>query len=247
MDDVHDLVDYYDNFFPLTLTKKKFFKSILSVCKEEGGCNVLAMHSNVGTLERYLAEAGCSVTGVEYIKPFINAAMKENIKEKDYYNSPSYINIPITSIAKVFPPASFNLIYSLSSRLSYLNDKGKFFSALSDCRFLLKKGGLLVLQLYNYERLINKHQLVLKRRNCIRASLETVLRHNDSTYTITQRIKKHDKKILPLLTARPVFPISPADLITMARTIGFSDYCFYSNFELKSFSEKDEDFICVMA
>ena len=139
-----DIVDIYDQIFPLNQAFLRFLHSYLP---DDGG-RVLDLGCGPGDVVDLLTKSGYRSVGIDNSEGMIAAAKRKH--------HGTFYPYGFDDINRLEGP--FDLIYCVGNSLSYLpNDQLDFF--MKDVASLLDEGGIFLSQVVNWDRFLNKGQI----------------------------------------------------------------------------------------
>ncbi len=219
-----DIADYYDVIFPFNKGHVDFVKS----CIEEPYRSKIILDIGCGTgdLAVALGEIDFHVTGIDYDTEMLRKAEQ---KRKD---SVDFKHMDMREIGKAFPPASFDAILCFGNTLVHLNSISEVDAFCRQVRTVVKNGGKFLLQILNYDHILDHHidRLPLIENDIVR--FERAYEYDDSRRVI------HFKTRLTLKEAGRVieneillYPLRKQELDDALRGAGFTDISYYADFD----------------
>lgn len=237
---IKNLVEYYDELFPTSETRKKFFSDFSEVFNTP--VHFLSIDCGTGLLESILAKKGHDVTGIENTELLVSA----NLRRRSQLMSIRFFQMEKEDMSKFLGKSFYNVISVLNSRIIFMTrDEIKRF--FSDCKKLISENGSIILELINFEKLKDQSMIQLPVRESVRSKLFTeIYEAEDGTRTLTSNVENSSGKILPVLKNVPIYPLMPSEIEQFAEEAGFSSAEFYADFEKSEFTGKEERFIVVI-
>jgi glycine/sarcosine N-methyltransferase len=181
-----------------------------------------------------LASLGLKVTAfdpsVEMVKAARANSERKNVKI-DFQNYPAY-NIPEKFDEK------FELVVSLGNTFANI-PKEKFSSSLKRCSQILKSGGQLLIQVLNYDRILNEKKRIV---NITEAGDNYFIRFYDfSGEQIVFNILtfSREKPSEHKLISTKIYPHSRENFESGLKGEGFSSIQFYANLEFATFDKSE--------
>jgi glycine/sarcosine N-methyltransferase len=235
-----DISPVYDELFPVSPA----LRSLLESLREDGGMRSV-VDCGCGTGAQLLPFAGKGLVclGFDPDPSLVAVARrklapfpKARIEEGAFADLPRLAEIPS------------DLLLCLGNSIVHVPqvEAGKF---LSDAAAALTPGGVLLVQLLNYERLFQDGVEELP-----------LLRSEDGAVEFRRRYDWESRRkvafhtALRLATAEgprivrneiPLFPLFPEELWELAANAGFRDIRFYGDFSRTAFSEESEAVVCL--
>jgi len=164
---------------------------------------------------------------------------RANDKTKTH-NTVNFIQMDMKRIGAFFKVHSFNLILCFGNTLVHLTDFSEIESFCREARRLLKEGGKFLLQILNYDHILdhNVKRLPLIENNHITFeryyeydNIKNLIRFR-TILTVKERDRRMENEIL-------LYPVRKHELDEALRNSGFTDISFYGDFdksELKTYS-----------
>ncbi len=153
MDFYTDIAACYDSIFPLSHEQIDFVRSMVSTSQDNPAC-LLDMGCGTGSLSIALAEKGYSVTGIDSDPKMINKAKSKAAEKKA---KPEFLVEDMLSIHNRFPKNHFDCIICFGNTLVHLRGTQEIEKVLDQAASLLKQEGLLLLQIINYDRIVQRY------------------------------------------------------------------------------------------
>ncbi|MEW5816149.1 MAG: methyltransferase domain-containing protein [Spirochaetota bacterium] len=139
------LSEYYDVLFPMEDDILNFLNNELKLKKI-----VLDLACGTGTYSFPLAQASFRVIGIDS-----NSSMIEKAKRKVSNNNPSFYCQDIKSLKNLALPG-LDGAFCIGNSIVHLATKDEVYKALQDIKTLLMPEGRVILQIVNYDRVLNK-------------------------------------------------------------------------------------------
>lgn len=231
-----EISKYYDYIFPVSDETVDFIggiagnppKSILDVACGTGGYSI------------ELANMGYDVTAVDLDREMIeslNAKKNNNVK---------FFQGNMLALKDKLNPESIDTIFCIGNSLVHLDNLSQIGSFFADSKSILKKGGSLIIQTINYDRVIAKEV----------KSLPTI--YNKDIGLSFERFYRYDKEVNKVffktaLTVNnnkieneiPLHPLLYSETQKMLRDAGFEKSDFYGDFEGTRF-DKDNSYMMII-
>lgn len=239
---IKNLVEYYDELFPVTEAKKNFFSDFAKGCNTP--VHYLSISCGTGLLENFLSRKGHDVTGVENEEELLHAA---NLRRRSQLMSIRFFKMFIPDMTKFLGKSFYNIIYVLNSRLMFFPDAKEIQNFLKDAKVLLAPEGKIVLEIFNFEKYENSKFITLPTRESVRSKLFTeVITNERGNKSININVENSSEKILPVLGNYPVYAVSPAEIEHFAETAGFASAEFYADFDRNPFTGNEDFYVVVI-
>ena len=141
------IAGFYDEIFPLKQARLDFLDSVLG---EKAG-NVLDIGCASGELALALAKKGFHVCGIDLDETMIavagGKAAKHGVKIDFFCRD-------MLNVGEDFAPGSFAAVLCFGNTLAHLESLGKIADFLKGVHYILKSGGVVVLQVVNFSRVL---------------------------------------------------------------------------------------------
>jgi glycine/sarcosine N-methyltransferase len=188
-----------------------------------------------------LANSGVRITAVDISEKMLSK-LEQNVK-----NHNLTINIVKSDFLKLrLPDSSFNAVFCLGNSLVHLSSITHLKKVIANFATLLKPGGVMILQLLNYDR-------IMKQKKHVQSIKKT-----DNNFYI-RYYEFHQKQIIfNLLTINsndlshslhsvPIQPIRSSELRNVLKKSGFGKITLYGDLTLKPFSKITSHDLVVIA
>lgn len=116
---------------------------------------VLDVACGTGTYTIALVEAGCVVTGIDLDPQMIDLA-KEKTKSIKKQHGIQFLKGDMLQLKQLFLRETFDMVFCIGNSLVHLSDRESIQSILKDIYNLLCPGGEVILQIINYDRILDK-------------------------------------------------------------------------------------------
>lgn len=137
----HSISHIYDDIFPLTETKKNFFKEYF----QKGNLNIIDCGCANGKVAAFAESFGNNVIGIDLNSALLREA--ENLKNDNL----KFVHLDISKVDEVAEPESQHLITCIGNTLPHLADEKSIEEFISKCSSMLKPEGKLILQFVNFD------------------------------------------------------------------------------------------------
>jgi len=226
------LSQFYDRIFPVKQAQLDFLR------QNHENLKVLDIACGDGGYLNKLSEHGFYGYGIDLDQRMIDTANKKKTSEKiDFYK------MDMMQIGS-FPEDNFDLLYCIGNSLVHLDSLENVDRLLRKTFHLLKTGGYLVLQIINYDRVLDQDI----------QSLPTIVSEN----LIMKRTYKHEPMKIRFITTLHVdghrykqevslLPVRFSWLKTTLHDIGYQIIEDFGDFEGNSFSQQDSMSLIIRA
>lgn len=242
MESIQNLVEYYDELFPVTKTQYDFYAGLMEEFQKP--VKFLTIGCGTGVMENYLAKQMTDVTGLETIKELLESATR---KHRTQLMSLRFFKMSTIEMVRFLGKDFYNVISCLNDRIIFIHDKILLRKFFFDCKQLLAKDGKIILQLSNYNLYKSKSLSVLPEISSVRVSLSSKLEYiNDEEYALSRNIKTGSGKILPVYQKTSVYPIVPSEIEDFAKEAGFTSIEYFADFEKNPFTPQSPSMVVVI-
>lgn len=234
--------EYYEELFPVLESQKNFFREIKKQYAEP--VKLLSSGCGTGEAEHLLCREGWDVTGIEAIKEFIRIAA---LRRRTQLMAIRYFELSTTEMAKFLGKSFYNVISCINSRVAFMQTKEVVRRFFFDCASLLAPGGTLVLELYNFKKLLEDGVTEIAPRGSMRVKMYSYMtRAKDGTVLLNRKIEKNRSRLLPVIENETVYPLVKEEIEEFGKAAGFEKLAFYNSFACDAFSEDTERFVCTL-
>lgn len=241
-----DISYYYDSIFPFKQMTFSFLKTCFdkSIEHNKGDLAVLDIACGSGSYALAFAPYAGEVVGND-LDPF----MIEQAKEKNTFKHMEFTSLNMLNILELDrKKESFDFIYCIGNSIVHLDNTLEMESFINGVYALLKPGGGFVIQVVNYNRILD-HKV---------RSLPTIVNEDDGV-TFVRDYKLIDGKIEFATTLDietdclneqykqkvMLYPLLSQELLSLYEKAGFTDIKTYGGFN-KSDYKSDESFALVV-
>ena len=235
MESIKNLVEYYDELYPVTLAQQTFYETLIQ--KYPHPAKMLSIGCGTGVLCHRLAKDAVDVTGLETLRELLESA---SLKYRDQLMSVRYFQMSTLEMTRFLGKKFYNIISCLNSRVIFISDKTLMRKFFFDCKELLSDGGIVVLQLYNFERFKALPKTVLPELNSARVSYKSsVSKMSDGTFNYDSFLEKNGKSS-PVFEGAKIYPLQKSEIQEFSKEAGFKNVQFFSGFDgLTAFDDSD--------
>ncbi|MBQ9538137.1 MAG: methyltransferase domain-containing protein [Treponema sp.] len=240
---IQNIVEYYDELFPVTTAQKKFYDGLVKNYADP--VKILSIECGTGVFESILAREGFDVTGIESHAELLHAA---NMRKRNQLMSIHFFQMDYLDMSRFLGKGFYNIISILDDRIMMIYDEmllGKFFK---DVRTLMTDGGSFVISLPNFD--IMKQGIPMQQlptRSSLRASLFTELWTAEGEHcTIKQNLETGNGKLLPVLEDEKAYPLKSAQIRGFAQEAGFSSVELFADFDKQAFTGQEDSLVAVL-
>ena len=235
MESIKNLVEYYDELYPVTLAQQTFYETLIQ--KYSRPAKLLSIGCGTGVLCHRLAKDSVDVTGLETMKELLESA---NLKYRNQLMSLRYFQMSTLEMTRFLGKKFYNIISCLNSRVIFIRDKTLMRKFFFDCKELLSDGGIVVLQLYNFDRFKTSPKSILPELSSARVRYKSaVSKMNDGSYNFDSILEKNGKT-LPVFEDTKIYPLGKSEIEDFSKEAGFKNVQFFSGFDgLKAYDDSE--------
>lgn len=218
------IIEAYDEIFPLNKLQVGFIEDVYPVLS---GKRMLDVGCGTGSLAIELGRRGAAVEAFD-----LDIDMIEKAKDK----CPQALNVhfsqnDLLKFSDGYKPERFDVVYCFGNTLAHLNDEKEIQLFLQSAKSVLKPNGILLLQVVNYDRIMNdkitklptiesdhfifERNYSFSKENVVQFS--TILKNKPSDQMSEQSVQ--------------LFPIKKIDLFKEILATGFLEVNFFGNFK----------------
>jgi SAM-dependent methyltransferase len=213
---------YYDVIFPANEKQLAFLKHFLP---ERG--RVLDVGCATGTYAIPLARMGYDVCAFDLDSPMVESMVA---KTEGDDNPPRALVYDMSHLSGL-NVGSFDLVYSIGNTLVHLDSLEAVDRFLTDVRDKLNEGGALVIQIVNYDRVLQRHDLSLPliERQEGRVQFRRVYELTDSRIVFHGHLEIEGQGALEASTT--LLPVLSEDLMSSLNRAGYREVKLYGGFD----------------
>jgi len=222
---------YYSEIFPYNPAQLKFVEAKLSGLS---GKTILDIGCATGELAYNLALGGASVTGIDLNEDLLEQAQVNKIHPNLLFQKGNMSNLEAD-----FSVSQFDAVLCFGNTLVHLKSLDAVAEMLKATRLVLKPGGTLLLQILNYDYILEDEVKTLPRietDNIIFLRNYQFRKKGDYIDFQTELVLK--QKVLSIRNENRLLALKSEDLVKALKEAGFSEINLYSNFKQDSFGGK---------
>ena len=233
----NDISSYYSSIFPLNTNQVDFVLSSVSDLKNK---TLLDIGCATGEFAAYLARHFGSVTGIDLDTGMINKA-----RIKNSLSNLRFENLNMLNIASEYEEDSFDVIVCFGNTLVHLESAGEIFDFLCQSKKVLKPAGRLIIQIINYDRIIDNgiNCLPVIENENIRFERTYENIENKIIFKNTLSVKKNNSTIANCIE---LYPIRRSEFEMLLKKAGFNDVVFYGSFKKEKPGEQSFHLVSVV-
>lgn len=232
-----NLVEYYDELYPVVADQKRFYREEMAAFGQP--VKLLRVGCGTGSFEHQLAKEGADVTGIESMGELLESA---NRKRRTQLMSLRFFQMAADEMIRFLGKGFYNIISMLDSRIILLREPARIHKLLADCKQLLTDGGRLVLSLLNFDKYNVEPAIELPARKSIRSALYArIATERDGSKLLDQSLETSTGRLVTVTSAVPVCPLTRDQLDVFAKDIGFKRCDYFADFARSPFDEQNSD------
>lgn len=242
MEIIQNILEYYDELYPISESQKTFYKELIK--KYSNPAKLLRIGCGTGYFEHLLAREGNDVTGIETSKEVLHSA---NLRRRNQLMSIRFFQMAPIDMNRFLGKGFYNIISCLESRIAFIHDRTLMRKFFFDCKELLKKDGVVVLQLVNFDKFNTVPMVKLPTRESIRAKLfSEVWTKSDGSKLLNQNVETGNGKVLPVIEDAPVYAIKNSEIQDFAKEAGFKKVDFFADYDKNPFTGSEDSYIALL-
>lgn len=214
-----ELSRYYDEIFPVDAGDMDFIRQALG-----GAERVLDIGCGTGNKTALLAAKGRVVLGIDSDSGMIARAAADNAGQ-----GLAYEVLDMRLLGERFAPQAFDGVICLGNTLVHLDGPEAVADLLRTAARLMERNGVLVLQILNYDRILDRQIRELPSLEGEHAVFER--RYEPQGHLLRFRTRLRIKKSGESFDNDvPLYPLRRGELETALRASGFDDMAWYGGF-----------------
>lgn len=242
MEFLNNLIEYYDELYPVSKEQKNFYSNILKEIKMPA--KMLGISCSIGSFEHYLARLGNDVTGIEDSKELLESA---NRKRRMPNTAIRFFQMSTLEMSRFLGQNFYDVISCLNSRIIFIHDKTLLKKFFSDCKSLLTKNGILVLQLGNFINFNATDTFQIPVHKSIRVNLiSEITKDSSEEVFLSQKLDRNNGQFIQILKNEPITPLTPDMITEYAKLAGFNSIIFTNAWTQESLDESTDNIVCVL-
>lgn len=221
-----ELSRYYDQVFPVGPADMAFLAGIM-----QGKGTLLDLGCGTGNKSIFFAAGGNTVTGIDS-----DSGMIEKARSSNAAANISYEHLDMMEAARHFSPKSFGGILCLGNTLVHLDGPEQIATLLGDVSRLLAPHGSFLLQILNYNRILDAKQFTLP----VLESEDVIFRRHyeweesQMHFVTSIEVKSSGKSYSNDIT---LYPLRREELDAGLQKAGFSHSVYYGGFQGQDWTE----------
>lgn len=210
---------FYDEIFPADADEMNFVKQRLA-----GYRRILDIGCGTGNKTIHLASPGCDIVAIDS-----DPAMIEAAKKKHHAPNVDYRLLNMRDIGRAFGLEAFDALLCLGNTLVHLPSQDDIAALLADMAAILRPGGLAVIQILNYDRILDKRLFTLPALETANVRFERHYEFSDCEMKfVTRLVVKQNGQALN--SSIPLYPLRKRELDAMLGEAGFLEAAHFGSY-----------------
>ncbi len=241
MDYLNNIIEYYDELYPITESQKKLFADLI---QDKMPAHILRIGCGSGLFEHYLARLGHDVTGIDTSKEMLESA---NRRRRMPNTAIRFFQMSTVEMPRFLGKGFYNIISCLNDKLLFIRDRTLMRKFFYDCKLLLAPGGTVIVQLPHFETLPEDEKVSLPVRESIRVKLFSQMTQKDGIWYMQQGLSRSEDRLTPVLRDAEILPVTVTDLKAFAKEAGFENVELYADFDRTPLTEDSPSVILMLS
>lgn len=220
-----DIAEHYDHIFPFSKTQIDFVRGSLKRPYDKK--KILDVGCGTGDLSIALSKEGFDVTGIDSDQTMVQIAL-----DRKTDNPVVFEQMDMKDIARHYNSSTFDAVLCFGNTLVHLADIREIEKLCRDTRSILKQNGRFLIQILNYNHIIDHkiRSLPIIDNEFVRfeRTYDYNSRKNVLSFKTTLTVKETSKKIVNNIF---LFPVRKDELYLSLRNNGFSNISFFGDFD----------------
>jgi 2-polyprenyl-3-methyl-5-hydroxy-6-metoxy-1,4-benzoquinol methylase len=226
-----EISEYYDYVFPLSESKLNFFKKELKKDIDEE-LSILDIGTSTGSYAIRLVEEGYNVTGID-----LNEEMLQECREKAKNTGVSLeiLQMDMKDLNEL--DQNYDGIICIGNTLVHLSNLEEIKEVISNMYSLLNEEGRLIIQIVNYDRILEKDVKELPKIKREEFDLEFIREYklmDNNKIDFKTTLKIEDKEFKNSIS---LYPLTSKELVNILEDIGFNNYKLYGSFNFETYEQ----------
>jgi 2-polyprenyl-3-methyl-5-hydroxy-6-metoxy-1,4-benzoquinol methylase len=226
-----NLLEYYDELFPVETTRLDFIESTAAYYQKERNIDmpkILDLGCATGTTAIQLMRRGMDIVGIDNNAQMIQSASRRNPEPKTHAR---FFLMDMSEMGKYFPKTSFDVVLCLGNTLAHLDSIEKIETLIKTVNSILNPGGVFIFQLINYDMILSEQLDSLPTIETTRSSfIRNYTINNDKTITFDASVVSSKGQTV-FEESISLYPIKSKELLTILNESGFNNEMFYNDFD----------------
>ncbi len=224
------IAEYYDFIFPFNSAHVDFVKSCVEQPYE--GKTILDVGCGTGDLAVALAGLGFRVTGIDSDPEMLAAAKKKGRQRV------TFLPTDMRELTRAFKPVVFDAVLCFGNTLVHLPGLTEIDAFFSGVRAVLKSKGKFLLQILNYDHILDHDVRKLPLIENDRIRFERFYEYESSANVLAFKTRLFVKETAQEIeNTISLFPIRKGELEAALGNAGFTGISFYGDFDRRDLRE----------
>lgn len=216
------IAEYYKEIFPLQPAQAGFVRDSFD---DPSVTSLLDVGCGTGDLTVQLATSFKRITGID-----LDVAMLE-IARKSTPENVEFQSLNMLDIGKRLGMGTYEGILCFGNTLVHLNEPQNISAFIQQAAGVLARGGKLLIQIINYDRILDQKIKALPPIESNQYSFERIYHYNKDEHILNfETILKIKKRGESIRNQIPLYPLRKAELSDMLKEAGFSSISYFGNF-----------------
>ncbi len=225
--------EYYDTIFPVDETKVSFLDKHFKRANE-----LLDLGCATGGYAMALSREGFQVDGIDLSKEMIDLALLKTVDEKHS------VSFWVDDMRRLDAVNRYEGVYLIGNTLVHLKEMQEIYEVITKIYKSLTRHGVFIVQIINYDRILEKDITALPTIKKEKVSLERNYHHNPPLIQFKTALTINGDKYED---ETELFPLTSQALIIMLETIGFEEIHSYDGFNDQLFNKENSYQLVVVA
>lgn len=227
------IAKYYDYIFPPKPVQVNFVKSFF---KNGSSYRIIDIGAGTGNLSLELSKVFDNISGIELDKEMFEIALE---KAKNNNKNISFENINMLNLTEKFEKESFDAAVCFGNTLVHLNNDSEISDFLSEVKNILKTKGKLLIQIINYDRIIDNNIKSLPTIENEYIKFERFYDYNPHSNKVSFKTVLTDKQTNNIIdNCIDLYAIRKLNLEQLLKQSGFQDIKYYGNFNKEELTKE---------
>jgi len=215
--------DYYREVFPLQAAQANF---VLESFPDSANLSLLDVGCGTGDLTLELSKSFSRVTGID-----LDSAMLEFARESAPENT-VFQNLNMLEIKRRFGEDSFDGVLCFGNTLVHLDEPESISTFLQHARAVIGKKGKLLIQLINYDRILDQNIKTLPTIKTDNCTFERNYHYDPENHMVKfETILNIKPRGASIRNQIPLYPLRKQELQSALENAGFKSISYFGNFK----------------
>ena len=140
----------------------------------------------------------------------------------------------------------FKHCFISNNNIAYNSNKQTIENFFSDLHEIISDDGVLIIQLFNFDLLIENSSIDLPVKSSMRAKLFTKICNKDGKTTLSSKLQTWNDRQIPIIQDGEIYPLSKDEIEKFAKKAGFNQIDFYSDFQGSPLNDSSLEIVAVI-